>query len=81
MKPQIIQHMGYPAETHHVTTEDGYILEIHRIPNHQQKTNRYHQLPIFITHGFLSSSSSFVMNLNQSLGKHIFHIITCINNL
>ncbi len=23
---------GYPAETHTVTTEDGYILEIHRIP-------------------------------------------------
>ncbi|PIO74355.1 hydrolase, alpha/beta domain protein [Teladorsagia circumcincta] len=30
--PQIIEHWGYPAEIHTVTTEDGYILELHRIP-------------------------------------------------
>ncbi|KAK6023335.1 ab-hydrolase associated lipase region, partial [Ostertagia ostertagi] len=28
--PQIIEHWGYPAEIHTVTTEDGYILELHR---------------------------------------------------
>ena len=26
----LIESAGYPAETHHVTTDDGYILEVHR---------------------------------------------------
>ncbi|ROT79547.1 triacylglycerol lipase [Penaeus vannamei] len=30
--PEIIQARGYPAQTHHVTTSDGYVLELHRIP-------------------------------------------------
>ena len=31
-KPVMIAKMGYPAETHTVTTEDCYILTMHRIP-------------------------------------------------
>ncbi|KAF2359429.1 AB-hydrolase lipase domain [Trinorchestia longiramus] len=30
--PGLILAHGYPAEVHHVKTEDGYILELHRIP-------------------------------------------------
>ncbi|XP_042890933.1 lipase 3-like isoform X1 [Penaeus japonicus] len=30
--PDLIQVRGYPAEVHHVTTRDGYILQLHRIP-------------------------------------------------
>nr|CAD7603633.1 unnamed protein product [Timema genevievae] len=30
--PELIAKKGYPAETHTVTTEDGYILTLHRIP-------------------------------------------------
>jgi hypothetical protein len=30
--PLMIAKMGYPAETHEVITEDGYILQMHRIP-------------------------------------------------
>ncbi|XP_046452950.1 lipase 3-like isoform X1 [Daphnia pulex] len=30
--PEIIRNRGYPLEIHHVTTDDGYILELHRIP-------------------------------------------------
>ena len=30
---------GYPEETHYVTTEDGYILTLHRIP--AGKDDRY----------------------------------------
>ena len=30
--PQMIESYGYVAETHKVTTEDGYINSLHRIP-------------------------------------------------
>ena len=30
---QLITSKGYPAETHYVTTGDGYILGLHRIPH------------------------------------------------
>nr|XP_045592392.1 gastric triacylglycerol lipase-like [Procambarus clarkii] len=30
--PELMKVRGYTAETHHLITEDGYILEMHRIP-------------------------------------------------
>lgn len=53
---------GYPAEEHDVTTRDGYILTVHRIPNPNKPV-------VFLQHGLLDASSSFVINFaNQSLG-------------
>ncbi|XP_055907305.1 lipase 1-like [Eupeodes corollae] len=51
---QLVTKYGYPAETHHVTTEDGYILEIHRIP-------KPGATPVLMVHGLLDSSSTWVM--------------------
>ena len=31
--PTLINYWGYPVEEHWVTTEDGYILGLHRIPH------------------------------------------------
>ncbi|ROT79544.1 triacylglycerol lipase [Penaeus vannamei] len=31
-QPELIRIRGYPAEVHHVTTRDGYVLQVHRIP-------------------------------------------------
>ena len=58
----LISNKVYPAEEHDVTTEDGYILTIHRIAN----PNR----PVaLLQHGLLDASSSFVINFPyQSLG-------------
>lgn len=73
--PQLIAKYGYPIEVHHVTTDDGYILELHRIP-HGRKTshNSLHEpnlnsfenevtgkMPVFMQHGLMSSSSSWVL--------------------
>uniref|UniRef100_T1JIU6 Partial AB-hydrolase lipase domain-containing protein n=1 Tax=Strigamia maritima TaxID=126957 RepID=T1JIU6_STRMM len=42
---------GYKGENHSVTTDDGYILIIHRVPN----TNP-NAIPILLMHGSASSS-------------------------
>jgi lysosomal acid lipase/cholesteryl ester hydrolase len=59
--PQLIEYYGYPAETHTVTTDDGYILTLHRIPHGIDSTTTS-TTPVFIQHGLLSSSFDFVAN-------------------
>ncbi|XP_022181061.1 lysosomal acid lipase/cholesteryl ester hydrolase-like [Myzus persicae] len=64
----IIKKNGYAAEIHHVITEDGYILELHRIPSSisGQKPTRNH--PVFFHHAFLSNSAGWVLGgANTSL--------------
>lgn len=52
--PELIKKYGYPAEIHHVITDDGYILELHRIA-------RADATPILLMHGLLDSSATWVM--------------------
>jgi len=69
--PQIIQYWGYPVETHHVNTADGYILTMHRIPNGKSKVGApaANKPVVFLQHGVLDSSFAFVLNLpHESLG-------------
>lgn len=67
LAPGIILRNGYPLETHSVTTDDGYILTIFRIPwgkrTNPQKIGR----PVFIQHGFGSNSACFVSRREKSL--------------
>ncbi|KAL3266972.1 hypothetical protein HHI36_011121 [Cryptolaemus montrouzieri] len=63
--PQIIRRHGYPAESHIVETEDGYLLTVHRIPG-SRDGNRGGQ-PILLQHGLLSSSADWVDEGNASL--------------
>ncbi|XP_017877436.1 lipase 3-like [Ceratina calcarata] len=59
---QIIQSQGYPAEAHTVTTEDGYILTMHRIPGKPGSP------AVFLQHGILGSSADWlIVNKSQSL--------------
>lgn len=51
--PELIQVRGYPAEVHHVTTDDGYILEMHRIPHGRNANNDL--LPNGHTHPYSDS--------------------------
>lgn len=58
----LIRSKGYAAEEHNVTTQDGYILNIQRIPNPNKPV-------VFLQHGLLDASSSFAINFPlQSLG-------------
>ncbi|KAK5982529.1 Ab-hydrolase associated lipase region, partial [Trichostrongylus colubriformis] len=38
--PEIIRYWGYPVEIHYAVTQDGYILELHRIPHGKAGTSR-----------------------------------------
>jgi len=68
--PQIIERWGYPVEDHEMTTEDGYILHVHRIPRGKGQVEGNVTKPVvLLLHGLLASSSNWVTNLpNQSLG-------------
>lgn len=64
----MIEYFGYPAEAHTITTPDGYILEMHRIPfGVKQSTGP--KTPVLVQHGILCSSADYVINFPyQSLG-------------
>ena len=60
--PEIVEYNGYPCEIHHVTTDDGYILELHRIP-HGKNGEPASKGPLFLQHGLFSSSADWVANV------------------
>lgn len=65
---ELIHYFGYPSEVHNVTTEDGYILEIHRIPWGRRRTQGP-RTPVMVQHGIFCSSSDSVINFpHQSIG-------------
>lgn len=61
--PQLIEAHGLGCETHHVTTEDGYILQVHRIvANNNNTSNNTNLKPVIINHGLFGSSADFLIN-------------------
>uniref|UniRef100_A0A672TSF6 Lipase n=1 Tax=Strigops habroptila TaxID=2489341 RepID=A0A672TSF6_STRHB len=62
---EIIRYHGYPSEEYEVTTEDGYILSVYRIP-----AGRNRKKPVvFLQHAFLGDATHWISNLpNNSLG-------------
>ena len=73
----LIKAAGYPSETHIVTTEDGYILQMHRIP--YSKNDQFDRNPttgsrpvVFLQHGLMGSSEKWVLSWSkptESLGS------------
>ena len=68
----MIQYWGYPVENHIVTTDDGYILNLHRIPhgaNEKSEDAKSLQRPVvFLGHALECSSSEYTFGpANKSL--------------
>ena len=72
-QPQIIAGRGYPVEVHKVTTDDGYIIELHRIPSKKAGAKA-----VLLQHGVFESSGTWLVNPSErALRKfHICIIIT-----
>jgi lysosomal acid lipase/cholesteryl ester hydrolase len=67
---QLITSKGYPCEDHFVTTADGFLLSLQRLPYGKSTPKTLVQRPVvFLQHGLLDASSTWVMNMaDQSLG-------------
>lgn len=64
--PEIVKDKGYPAETHRINTEDGYFIEIFRVPHGKNTTAG--GKPVLLSHGLIDSAGSWVLNYpHQSL--------------
>jgi len=72
--PIMITKAGYPSETHVVETDDGYILQVHRIPRgrHNSSSIAGERRPVvFLQHGLEGDSSNWVISYDypeKSLG-------------
>lgn len=58
---QLIETGGYKCETHYITSEDGFIIAYHRIPNPNKPA-------VILNHGIVLAGSAFVVFPNRSLG-------------
>ncbi|TKR62928.1 hypothetical protein L596_026827 [Steinernema carpocapsae] len=70
--PQIINRWGYPAEIYTTTTEDGYILELHRIPYGRAGPTNGTRPVVFMQHGLECSSTNWAANLPNESAAFIF---------
>ncbi|XP_029052293.2 lipase 3-like [Osmia bicornis bicornis] len=57
---ELARRVGYNAETHNVTTEDGYILQMHRITGRQKSTKP--KPAVLILHGLLDCAATWVIS-------------------
>ncbi|XP_063697759.1 lipase 3-like [Culicoides brevitarsis] len=70
-----IQDLGYPAEVHEVTTQDGYVLTLHRIPKSPKTKNSTKSSPILFVHGIGVSGSLFIVPI-PSVDKGIAYMLS-----
>ncbi|CAN7993361.1 unnamed protein product, partial [Ixodes pacificus] len=70
LQASLVESEGYPFERHDVVTQDGYVIEMHRIPRGREPCPEpCHREPVFAMTGLAADSATFVFNLPRlSLG-------------
>ncbi|KAM3958458.1 lipase 1 [Aphomia sociella] len=74
---QLVKKYGYPFEEHTVITDDGYVLNFHRIPH--GRDGKRNNIVVFLMHGITDSSDSWVIQgpdsaLSYILADHGFDV-------
>lgn len=65
----LMSRFGHPVEIHKVTTEDGYILELDRIPGEEAANSEGRNAPVLLVHGIFLNAGCWVANFpSQSPG-------------
>lgn len=57
---EIVNENGFKFEEHKVTTKDGYILTVFRIPGLQVNDDKTGKKPILLQHGILDSADAWI---------------------
>lgn len=73
IQAELIAYDGYPVEVHNVTTSDGYILTIYRIPqnNGDQKSQA-----VILQHGLGGTAADFICPVRgKALGNYYWYKI------
>ncbi|KAL6136973.1 hypothetical protein ACLB2K_062268 [Fragaria x ananassa] len=52
---------GYPCEEHTVTTEDGYVLSMQRIPAGKSRETSGNKIPVLLQHGLLMDGITWLL--------------------
>ncbi len=78
LQPQLIESFGYPVEEHEVITEDGYILNIHRIPHRRSEAGNVEdedsaeavakekKIPVLLGHCLVGSSAIYAFGPREN---------------
>lgn len=53
---------NYPVETHEVTTDDGYILALHRIPHGLNNADEADKPAVLLVPGLLCTGAFYLLN-------------------
>ncbi|XP_075726798.1 lipase member J-like [Rhipicephalus microplus] len=65
----LMRYFGYNVEVNNVTTADGYILEVHRMPSKLTDNATTSRTPLLLVHGLLTNAATWTANLRfQSPG-------------
>lgn len=58
----MVEPRGYTCEEHKVTTKDGYVLSLQRIPLGRAGGQKGNRVPVLLQHGLLMVSDSFPLH-------------------
>ena len=61
MQTDLVKPHGYNVETHNVTTDDGYILTVHRISAGPKSPVAPNKPVVLFIHGLLAASDIWVI--------------------